>query len=334
MKYTYVILVIFLIGSCSAPKHTLSDPEKYINEVFHIVEKNSIRKDSVDFDIIKSKAYRKIKQAKTIEDCYPIIQSVLTDLGDNHSFLMTKEKVAKWSNTSDSKTKNKLITFSGKNINGNIGYIKMKGFSSGDSKSVTTYTDSLQKLIKTIDNKNIKGWIIDLRENTGGNCWPMLAGIGPILDDGICGYFVDASGRKSEWFYENGKSGINSKAIVKTSIKPYRLINRNSPIAILTGNRTASSGEVIVTAFHGRANTMSFGEKTAGLSTGNASFNLSDGSMIFLTSSIYADRNGKLFGKKIKPDVEIEFDNDKIDADDDKVIEQAIEWIIKYPAPQ
>jgi C-terminal processing protease CtpA/Prc len=307
----------------------LSNQEKYINEVFNIVEKHSIRKDSVDFDIIKSKVYEKVKQAKTIEDCYPIIQSILRDLGDNHSFLMTKQKVEKWKNTSKSKTKNELITFSGKNINDNIGYLKMNGFSSGDKKSLRTYADSLQNLIKTIDNKNMKGWIIDLRENRGGNCWPMLAGIGPILDNGKCGYFVSGSGKKSEWFYENGESGINSKTIVKTNIKPYHLINRNNPIAILTGNRTASSGEVIVTAFHGKENTKSFGEHTAGLSTGNENFKLSDGSVILLTSSIYADRNGKLFGKEIKPDVEIEFTYEEIGTFIDKVIVEAIVWINK-----
>ncbi|WP_308993947.1 S41 family peptidase [Mariniflexile litorale] len=329
MRYIYLIIIIYLIGSCSASKQTLSNQEKYVNKVFNIVEKHSIRKDSVDFDKIKSKAYEKVKQAKTIEDCYPIIQSILRDLGDNHSFLMTKERVEKWKNTSKSKTKNELITFSGKNINDNIGYLKMNGVSSGDKKSLRTYADSLQNLIKTIDNKNIQGWIIDLRENTGGNCWPMLAGIGPIIDDGVCGYFMNGSGRKSEWFYEYGESGINSKTIVKTSIKPYELLNRNNPIAILTGNRTASSGEVIVTAFHGKENTKSFGKPTAGLSTGNRNFRLSDGSMILLTSSIYSDRNGKLFGKEIKPDIEIEFTYDEIGTDKDKVIEQAIEWINK-----
>ncbi|AWX44487.1 hypothetical protein HME9304_01489 [Flagellimonas maritima] len=45
--------------------------------------------------------------------------------------------------------------------------------------------------LKSIDHKNIKGLILHLRENTGGNCWPILTGLGPLIGDGICGYFVD-----------------------------------------------------------------------------------------------------------------------------------------------
>ena len=30
----------------------------------------------------------------------------------------------------------------------------------------------------------------DLRGNIGGNMWPMIAGVGPILGDGIIGWIV------------------------------------------------------------------------------------------------------------------------------------------------
>jgi len=327
MRYLLIIFLLTIASNCSSSKEKVLTPKKYLNEVLEIVEKNSINKDSVDFKIIKRNALSKLSNTYTIEECYPIVQSILRDLGDNHSFFMSKEQVKNWKSTSKSNEENKLITFSGKLLDDNYGYIKMNGFSSGDSISIQKYADSLQNKIKSIDNKNIKGWILDLRENTGGNCWPMLTGIGPILGSGICGYFVDKKGNKSSWFYKNGESGINKFPITKVSHQPYELYDSSKRIAVLTGSKTGSSGEVIVTAFHNKENTKSFGTKTYGVSTGNQNFDLSDGSMILLTTSIYADRKGIIFGAEIEPDEIVEFEYNSIGKQNDLVIQKAIEWI-------
>ncbi|WP_439185789.1 S41 family peptidase [Carboxylicivirga taeanensis] len=327
MKYIYIFFFLIFIISCSKNQRTAVTPKDYLDEVFEIVEEHSIRRDSVNFKEIKRKAFAKLKNTDSIENCYPIIKSILKDLGDRHSFFMSKGQVEKWQSTSKTVDNNEIITFKGKLLNKNIGYIQMKGFSSGDSVSIQQYADSLQNQIKSIDNKNIKGWIIDLRENTGGNCWPMLAGLGPLLGNGICGYFIDNKQKKSSWFYQNGESGIDSITITKLSEQHYELIDDSNPIAVLTGRRTVSSGEVVVTSFHNKRKTRSFGESTGGLSTGNANYKLSDGSMIFLTSSIYADRQGNIFGKEIEPDEIITFSNYEIGKPNDKVIKRAIEWI-------
>lgn len=327
MKHILIILLLAISSNCSSSKEKELTPKKYLDEVLEIVEKNSINKDSVDFEIIKSNALSKLSNVNSIEDCYPIINSILRELEDNHSFFMSKEQVKKWKSTSETTDISRLITFSGKLLNNNLGYIKMNGFSSGDSISIQKYADSLQNMIKSIDNKNLKGWILDLRENTGGNCWPMLTGIGPLLGNGICGYFVDIKGNKSSWFYKDGESGINEFTIAKVSNQPYELYDKNKPLAILTGYKTGSSGEVVVTAFHNKENTKSFGEKTAGLSTGNENFDLSDGSMILLTTSIYADRKGVIFGGKIEPDEIVELKYNSIGEQNDLVIQRAIEWI-------
>ncbi|NRD19000.1 S41 family peptidase [Winogradskyella eckloniae] len=327
MRHLLIIFLLAITSNCSSSKEKVLTPKKYLNEVLEIVEKNSINRDSVDFKTIKHNALSKLSNTNTIEECYPIVQSILRELGDNHSFFMSKEQVKNWKSTSKSTEEIKLITFSGKLLKDNYGYIKMDGFSSGDSISIQKYADSLQNKIKSIDNKNIKGWILDLRENTGGNCWPMLTGIGPILGNGICGYFVDRKGNKSSWFYKNGESGINEFTITKVSHQPYELYDNTKPIAVLTGSKTGSSGEVVVTAFHNKEKTKSFGTKTYGVSTGNQNFDLSDGSMILLTTSIYADRKGIIFGAEIEPDEIVEFDYNSIGKQSDLVIQKAIEWI-------
>ncbi len=205
----------------------------------------------------------------------------------------------------------------------------MHGFSSGDSIAILNYANALQALIKSIDDKKIKGWILDRRDNVGGNCWPMLTGLGPLLGNGICGYFVDNNGKKSAWYYKDGITGVDLFENTKVSTEPYILLNEEHHIAVLTGQHTASSGEVIVTAFRRKVNAKSFGESTAGLSTGNADFELSDGSIIFLTTSVYADRKGNMYGGKIAPDSIVPFTYQGLSIDNDQVIKSAMDWIYK-----
>ena len=40
------------------------------------------------------------------------------------------------------------------------------------------------------DRPGLIGWIVDLRTDGGGNMWPMMAGLGPILGEGIMGWIV------------------------------------------------------------------------------------------------------------------------------------------------
>lgn len=317
-------LLTLLLVSISYIPH-LSAQKEYIDEVLEIIETHSIKRDSTDFGEIRKEAYAKLDGVTSIEDCYPIVRFILSSLNDNHSFLMEKEQVDRWKSTSTLNAESP--PFAGKLLNNEVGYIRMDGFSSGDAISIQKYGSELQNLIKSIDSKNSKGWIIDLRQNVGGNCWPMLLGLGPLLGDGICGYFINNDEVKSGWYYRDGEVGVDSEPICRLNGIPYQLLNQESPIAVLTGPSTASSGEVIVTSFRGKRNSRSFGEGTAGLSTGNSDYLLSDGSMILLTTSIYADRNGNAYGGKIQPDVLVYSDIGKTDVEDESIVKQAIKWI-------
>ncbi len=319
-------MLLFCSISCV---HTSLAQKKYLDEVFEIIEQHSVKRDSIDFKKIKERAYTKLSNVKSINDCYPIVRSILVELNDHHSFFMEKKQVDEWQSTSKTKSIAEPPSFKGKLLNQNIGYVHMEGFSSGDSISILQYSNDLQNLIKSIDNETIRGWILDLRENTGGNCWPMLTGLGPLLGSGICGYFIDNRKNRFAWYYEDGKAGINAVKISSVSITPYKLYKENNPIAVLTGPQTASSGEVVVTSFRGKGNVRSFGENTAGLSTGNANYTLSDGSMIFLTTSVYADRDGNYYGGKIAPDSLVNFSYAELDTEKDQVMKRAIEWITK-----
>ena len=300
------------------------EAQAYLKEALTVIKENSIMVDSLDWDSLEKNAFASIVNANTqyTQDCYSTIKYVLRNLNDNHSFFMEPFNAQNWKEAELSST----FGFQTAILDSHIAYISVPGIDSGDSSSIVAYADSLQKKIAYLDKNTVEGWILDLRYNTGGNCWPMLAGIGPLLGEGTCGFFIMADGSKQDWFYRSGVAGVDSIGIVQVS-SPYSLTIEDRPIAVLTSEKTASSGEVVTIAFHGKKNTKSFGQPTGGYTTGNSNFMLSDSAMIFLASSIYADRNEQLYRGEVVPDTVVETSHPTYDLTKNEVVLAAISWI-------
>jgi carboxyl-terminal processing protease len=203
-----------------------------------------------------------------------------------------------------------------------MGYVNVPAFHGGNEVQMLAFADSLQFAIQELYNRNIKGWIVDLRQNTGGNMAPMIAGLGPLFSSSKLGSLEDVNGNHNAWYYNNGKYSWDDDS-GWTVTKPVTLVNK-FPIAVLTSNQTGSSGEAVAISFIGNKNTRSFGSPTWGLTTGNGSFDLADGSQIYLASTIMADRNRKKYYGQIEPDEKIL--PGKSDTDD-TVLNTAIKWL-------
>src|SRR5438552_1730914 len=113
---------------------------------------------------------------------------------------------------------------------------------------------------------------------------PMVAGVGPVLGEGVAGFFLSPTGTSVSWSYRSGLAISGTSEIARTTT-PYVLRARLPPrVAVLTDNLVASSGEVVVVSFRGRPNTRSFGAATCGLSTVNTGYRLSYGATLQLTT--------------------------------------------------
>ncbi len=182
-----------------------------------------------------------------------------------------------------------------------IGYLTIPWVSTTDSLVCLRIADSLQSVIARLDSRNISRWIIDLRKNSGGNCWPMLAGIGPLLGDGVYGYFV--SGDASiPITYRDGSAFQGKHVLCRVSNRGYRTQSNRKSIVVLTSRKTVSAGEIVALAFKGRAQTYLIGEPTAGLTTANATYSLSDRSLLVLTVCQEASHTGRICAGSIQPD--------------------------------
>jgi len=153
----------------------------------------------------------------------------------------------------------------------------------------------------------------------------MIAGLGPLFSSEKLGSLIDVNGHPDSWYYKDGKYYGDSYDGWFVS-NPFKVTN-SLPVAVLTGVQTGSSGEIVTISFIGNSNTKLYGQPTWGLTTGNGSFELKDGSQIFLASTIMCDRNGVEYRSSINPDYILE---DNPETENDEVIEAAKKWILEF----
>jgi hypothetical protein len=298
----------------------------YIHEYFDVVYENSIISDKTFIANLKSKTMYLCRDVTNMDDCRYILQQFTTNkLSDRHSFFSTPAEYQEM--TKEGKhpvTGQNLHNYpSGKMLDYRIAYLSLPMFVSSDQNLILKYADTLQLLIASFDKQNPTGWIIDLSSNGGGNCFPMIAGIGPFIGNGVCEYSFSGNGSVRQTIYNNGWTGTawvgGDSSLVLMKSNPYQLKDPSRPIAVIYGNGTGSSGEVTAIAFIGLPNAKSFGQETYGITTRVDNYELSDGSYLNLAAGIEADRNKNKFGGKIKPDVET--------TDTKTAIAEAIKWI-------
>ncbi len=158
----------------------------------------------------------------------------------------------------------------------------------------------------------------------------MLAGVGPLLGESDdLGEFFDTNGH-SVWTYRNGVAAEsdNGKITPYPAVKgpPYKLASAPK-VAVLIDHSTGSSGEALAIAFRGRSHTRFFGEHTAGVSTVNEMFALSDGAVMWLTIGTQADRSGKQYPDGLAPDEFVAGDDKALVPAQDPVVQAALRWL-------
>ncbi len=295
----------------------------YLNDALNILQEHSVQQNKVDWQAIRINAYLRANNARVPADTYNAIRYAVDKLGDHHSRFYTPQQVAALKNLKVEDNKPPEA----KMLDAHLAYLFMPAFVTFDDAQRHLYANQLQALIDKTEAARPCGWVLDLRQNLGGNIWPMFVGIGPLLGDGTLGAFVYPDGEKQIWRYTRGQVFIDDTLMEQVDGAPQAVSNTATPVAILTGSNTQSAGEAVVIAFRGRPNARSFGQPTGGLSTANATYDLKDGAEIVLTVVIDADRTGKVYGDSVPPDQVV-----KDTGSGDATLDAAEGWLMTQPA--
>lgn len=277
--------------------------ERYGKDALATIGKNGIYSGSDEWKSTYEECLKMIENAESYEDTYPAIKKALSVCGGKHSMLMTKSESQSTSDSYDEV----LPTVS---LNGDIAVIKLPDFL-GTAEAGRKYAKVAEDFIHENRDK-IKGVVLDLRGNTGGDMGPMATAVSSLLPDGELMYYHYRS-------YDvpvTLKDGVISNAGTGgKSLYPDEKLK--VPVAILTDGMTASSGEALTLCFRGLENVKTFGAPTAGYTSVNMLYSLYDGAQMYLTVAFDKARTGEIFKEtSIEPDVAT-----------DSPLEAALEWL-------
>ncbi len=299
---------------------------RMMEQVKDLVREYSIFSDSLNWERLDFELRELADGLQKPEEASILVEHVIKRLrekGDLHSFLQSQVTSSKYQSQDM-----ELEKIEARLLPGRIGYLKVPAFRLQNRDSSGKFAGNIQRLIMQLDrNHEVTGWIVDLRANHGGNMYPMIAGLGPLLDEGTLGFFVKknrGAQEKTRWFYSHGGAGQGETVLVNVS-SPYVLEKKNVKVAVLIGPKTSSSGEMTAMSFIGRKNTQLFGEPTSGYTTANASFTLLNGSGFHIANSFAMDRFMKFSGGKIIPDRVIK----EKSPEEDSVLVAAEKWLLE-----
>jgi hypothetical protein len=255
----------------------------YLDQALDRLEREHINSAKVDWKTLRAEADLAAAGATTPAQTYPAIRGAIAALGERHTFLAPPRGPG----PSGEPTPASRALPRGAMVGQQVAMIALPSLRrdlADPSDDGAPYQAAIETFVTQARAHGACGWIVDLRGHGGGDMWPGMRGLAALLGSGPHGAFVNAKGSKP-W-----------------PLLPVATPPSEAPVAVLTGPRTGSSGEMIVIAFEGRPATRVFGEATAGLTTANAARPLNDGAVLAVTSAYVEDRTGRRYDGPIQPD--------------------------------
>ena len=312
LPHIIVLLIIICNTSAYGQHYTRKDSITiFTDSVFNIVQEKNLYREKIDWLTYRKKFLAKALTSESFEASLPLFNTIWKELGDNHTGFSYKGNTItnaksytgqEFSPALLERYQQGNFEFECKVLNNQYGYIFMPPINLPSGKNMESMAQSMYNtILKTAHENEIKGWIIDLRLNIGGNSWPMIASLYELLGDGpVVGWQIE--GKIKKMVLDNGTI---------TDKEDYLIVDRTNKkdlskikVALITSVITGSSGEIVAIAFKGRENTIFIGEPTAGYTTTNNTYEMPFGVYFNNSEGYDVDRNGNIY-PVVTPDIHI-----------------------------
>lgn len=185
-----------------------------------------------------------------------------------------------------------------------IGYIYIKEF---DDVTV----EQFQKALNELEAQGMKGLVIDIRNNPGGNLDAVVEMLQMILPEGDIVSIRDRNGEQEKYTCD-GKNEFEK------------------PLAVLVNQYSASASEIFSGAVQDYEIGQIVGMTTYGKGVVQDILSLGDGTSMKITTAEYFLPSGRSINQKgITPDVEVEFEYSEENPEYDNQLEKALETVRK-----
>lgn len=311
----------------------------FYNSLLKIMKTDYLYKNDVDWPKKELELKERLTKYNSFENSLNEITSLFDGINANHCSVYYKNNSysATYNGPSENDFSEQWLkkydsgsSFEVKILDDNYGYILVPSINFEDisSENINKIAQPLyDKIAKIKETTSFKGWIIDLRINTGGNIYPMLLALYDFLGNNpVFGVMNNNKDLVSMTKMDKGKY-IEGDTITSYIIPNGKKLTKTK-VAIIIGNATASSGEITALAFKGRKNTIYIGKETMGMTTTNEKRDLPHGAFMALTIGYDSDRYGKFY-QKIIPDTVISGEDNFDNLLSDPNIDEAINYFNK-----
>lgn len=311
------------------PTQTTSPPEPaenehraYVEEALDFAEETFFNTDEVDWEPIREWAYNIVEDNPSAEGAHEAVRFALAALDRFHTGFIPP------SASRDRGTGSREPP-SGERLEGGIGYLHLPGITLPEH--APEYVDAVRQTMEQIDSKHpVCGWVLDLRDSTGGSARGDWLALGPLVGD-LLMRFGRADGGTDAVYYEDGALRYDNPRFPERETELswrvpaafYVPEQVDVPIAVLISSQTGSAGEAAAITFAGRPHTRFFGEQTGGATTASEFHEMPDGAVLRVSSGLYQDRTGQGYEHGIQPDTEVR----SFTESRDRVLDTAREWL-------
>lgn len=204
----------------------------------------------------------------------------------------------------------KVKTVGSEMLDNNIGYIRISSFDIGTASEFKEHYNKLK-------DQNIKGLILDLRNNGGGVVGEALSIADTMVEKGRTLLITTD---------KDGKEKID-----KASENPIIGV----PVIILVNDTTASSSEILAATLRDNCRYTIIGTKTYGKGVIQSIYTFKDGTGLKVTTNEYFSPEHNIINEVgIEPDIKIELDSEwkgysVVPFENDKQLQKAIEQLNK-----
>jgi carboxyl-terminal processing protease len=191
-----------------------------------------------------------------------------------------------------------------------VAYMRISQF--GDRTNEEWVTKVNEVYAQLQKDQNIKGIVLDLRNNPGG-------------------YLTDAVFISSEFIDEGvivrQEDGANQEAVMSVSRKGLLL---DVPVVVLINKGSASASEIVSGALRDHKRALLIGENSFGKGTIQQALDVDAGSSIHLSIAKWLTPNGIwVHGEGLKPDIEVEYDVKKSEGKEfDNQLQRAVDELV------
>ena len=189
-------------------------------------------------------------------------------------------------------------------LDNGIGYLQITEFD-----DITT--EQFRENMESLKSQGMKGLIIDLRGNPGGNVTTVCEIAEELLPEGIVFYMKNKDGNRTDY--------------------PCKGADFDLPLVVLVNEYSASASEILSGAVKDSGIGTLVGKKTYGKGVVQNVIPMDDGSAIKVTVANYYTRGGNDINLRgIEPDVEVDLDADKyLEDETDTQLEKAVEVMME-----